>query len=85
MSLRRQCPPFIQSRVFEAKLQHQVQHGNLGGAGETVKCAKSLDIRITADYLQMYVRAKAEHQLRPQGLVAKIKNMFSSSVKNKFG
>ena len=49
-----------------------------------MKCAKSLDIRITADYLQMYVRAKAEHQLRPQGLVAKIKNMFTSSVKNKF-
>ena len=70
--------------VHSHNLLLQVQHGNLAGAGETVKCAKSLDIRITADYLQMYVRARAEHQLRPQGLVARIKNMFSSSVKNKF-
>ncbi len=31
---------------------------NLKGASETVRCAKSLDIRITVDFLQMYATAK---------------------------
>merc|ERR1712098_352528 len=53
---RRQCSEYVQSRVFEAMLEFQVTAGNIPGAVETIKCAKSLDIRITADYLQMYLK-----------------------------
>ena len=41
-------------------LLNQVLRRNLAGAGETIKCAKSLNIKITADYVQQYLDAKQE-------------------------
>ena len=58
MCLKRQCSAYTQSRVFEAMLEFQVHQNILRGAAETVRCAKSLDIKITVDYLHMYYRAK---------------------------
>ena len=41
-------------------LLHQVLRRNLAGAGETLKCATSLNIKITADYVQQYLLTKQE-------------------------
>ena len=41
-------------------LLNQVLRRNLAGAGETIKCAKSLNIKITADYVQQYLDTKQE-------------------------
>ena len=60
MCLRRDCSAYVKSRVFEEMLLHQVERGNLRGAGETLSCAKSLDIKITADFVQQYLNAKQE-------------------------
>ena len=78
MCLKRQCSAYTQSRVFEAMLEFQVGQNNLRGAAETVRCAKSLDIKITVDYLQMYATAKAkEAEDRTKSLAFKIRNLFS--------
>ena len=78
MCLKRQCSAYIQSRVFEAMLEFQVGQNNLKGAAETVRCAKSLDIRITVDFLQMYATAKTkEAEDRQKGLAFKLRDLFS--------
>ena len=78
MCLRRQCSEYVQSRVFEAMLEFQVTNGNIPGAAETIKCAKSLDIRITADYLQMYLTAKKEFdQNKESSYIFKLKSIFT--------
>ena len=78
MCLKRQCPVYIQSRVFEAMLEFQVGQNNLKGAAETVRCAKSLDIRISVDLLQMYATAKTkEAEERQKGLAFKLRDLFS--------
>ena len=41
-------------------LLQQVLRRNLAGAGETIKCANSLNIKITADYVQQYLDTKQE-------------------------
>merc|ERR1711974_230013 len=58
--LNRQCSEYVQSRVFEEMLVQQVRRGNLPGAGQTLSCANSLNIKITADYVQEYLQAKQE-------------------------
>ena len=41
-------------------LLEQVVRGNLAGAGETLSCANSLNIKITADFVHQYLKAKKE-------------------------
>ena len=60
LCLKRDCSQYFQSRVFEEMLLHQVLRRNLAGAGETIKCATSLNIKITADYVQQYLLTKQE-------------------------
>ena len=60
MCLKRDCSAYLQSRVFEEMLVQQIRKGNLAGAGETIRCANSLSITITADYVQQYLVAKKE-------------------------
>ena len=60
LCLKRDCSEYFQSRVFEEMLLQQVLRRNLAGAGETIKCANSLNIKITADYVQEYLQAKQE-------------------------
>ena len=60
LCLKRDCSEYFQSRVFEEMLLNQVLRRNLAGAGETIKCAKSLNIKITADYVQQYLDTKQE-------------------------
>ena len=60
MCLKRDCSSYLQSRVFEEMLVQQVAKGNLAGAGETIRCANSLNITITADYVNQYLTAKKE-------------------------
>jgi len=75
--LKYQCPPYTQSRVFEEMLAHQTRSNNLAGANETIKCAKSLDIKITADFLQDYLNAKKEMDTRTQNsLLNKVKTLI---------
>ena len=77
MCLRRQCSDYVQSRVFEAMVEFQVTNGNIRGAAETIKCAKSLDIRITAYYLQMYLTAKKEYiQNKESSYLFRLKSLF---------
>ena len=38
----------------------QLLRRNLAAAGETIKCATSLNIKITADYVQQYLDTKQE-------------------------
>ena len=59
--LKHQVPPYTQSRVFEELLASQTRSCNIAGANETIKCAKSLDIKITADYLQDYLKSKGNY------------------------
>lgn len=73
--LKHQVPPYTQSRVFEELLSYQTRSCNLAGASETIKCAKSLDVRITADYLQDYLSAKQEMEARAE-------NSFINKVKS---
>ena len=58
--LKRDCSDYFKSRVFEEMLLEQVVRGNLAGAGETLSCANSLNIKITADFVQKYLKAKKE-------------------------
>eukprot|EP00092_Neocalanus_flemingeri_P018280 GFUD01019785.1.p1 GENE.GFUD01019785.1~~GFUD01019785.1.p1 ORF type:complete len:814 (-),score=238.06 GFUD01019785.1:165-2246(-) len=75
--LKHQCPPYTQSRIFEELLASQTRSYNLGGAKETIKCAKSLDIKLTADYLQDYLNAKQEMEAQAQNSVLnKVKNFI---------
>ena len=60
LCLKRDCSQYFQSRVFEEMLLQQVLRRNLAGAGETIRCANSLNIKITADYLQQYLDTKQE-------------------------
>ena len=77
MCLKYQCPPYTQSRVFEEMLAHQTRSNNLAGANETIKCAKSLDIKITADFLQDYLNARKEMDTRTQNsLLNKVKTLI---------
>ena len=56
----------------------QVTQNNLKGAAETVRCAKSLDIRITVDYLQLYAQARTvEAETKQNTLAFKLRNFFS--------
>ena len=53
-------------------------HNNLAGAAETIKCAKSLDIKLTADYLLLYINAKKENdKLKESSLLYKFKSLFN--------
>ena len=83
MCLKHQCPPYTQSRVFEELLASQTRSNNLAGANETIKCAKSLDIKITVEYLQDYLSTKKEMEARAQNNVFfKVKNfIFRTSNK----
>jgi len=83
MCLKHQCPPYTQSRVFEEMLAHQTRSNNLAGANETIKCAKSLDIKITADFLQDYLSAKKEMDLRAQNSVFNKVKTFIFRTPNK--
>eukprot|EP00090_Calanus_glacialis_P002981 TRINITY_DN12171_c0_g1_i1.p1 TRINITY_DN12171_c0_g1~~TRINITY_DN12171_c0_g1_i1.p1 ORF type:complete len:800 (-),score=231.13 TRINITY_DN12171_c0_g1_i1:15-2414(-) len=75
--LKHQVPPYTQSRVFEELLASQTRSCNIAGANETIKCAKSLDIKITADYLQDYLSAKQEVEAKAQSsVINKVKNFI---------
>ena len=56
----------------------KVNHNNLAGAAETIKCAKSLDIKLTADYLLLYINAKKEaDKVKESSLLLKFRNIFN--------
>ena len=80
MCLKRQCSAYTQSQVFEAMLEFQVHQNILRGAAETVRCAQSLDIKITVDYLHMST-CTTEPRLRrsrtDRRLAFKMRNLFS--------
>ena len=77
MCLKHQCPPYTQSRVFEEMLAFQTRSYNIAGANETIKCAKSLDIKITADFLQDYLTVKQEMDQKSQNsLLNKVKTFI---------
>ena len=80
--MKHQCPPYTQSRVFEELLASQTRSRNLAGASETIKCAKSLDIQITADYLQDYLNTRQEMEIQAQNSVlGRFKNLFKTPNK----
>merc|ERR1719481_1190074 len=81
--LKHQCPPYTQSRVFEEMLAFQTRSNNLKGASETIKCAKSLDIKITADFLQDYLGARQEMDTRAQNSVFNKIKTFIFKAPNK--
>merc|ERR1719158_423899 len=81
--LKHQCPPYTQSRVFEEMLAFQTRSNNLKGASETIKCAKSLDIKITADFLQDYLSARQEMDTRAQNNVFNKIKTFIFKAPNK--
>ena len=58
-------------------LLQQVLRGNLAGAGETIKCANSLNIKITADYVQQYIDSKQEAlKENEKSYMFKLKRLF---------
>ena len=77
LCLKRDCSKYFQSRVFEEMLLNQVLRRNLAGAGETIKCANSLNIKITADYVQQYLDTKQEAlKENENSYVSKLKKIF---------
>jgi len=77
MCLKQKCPPYTQSRIFEELLANQTRSFNISGANETIKCAKSLDIKITADFFQDYLNAKQEVEAQAENNVYnKVKNFI---------
>ena len=77
LCLKRDCSDYFQSRVFEEMLLQQVLRRNLAGAGETLKCANSLNIKITADYVQQYLHSKQEAlQENENSYMFKLKRLF---------
>ena len=77
LCLKRDCSEYFQSRVFEEMLLQQVLRGNLAGAGETIKCANSLKIKITADYVQQYLDTKQEAlKENEKSYMFKLKRLF---------
>ena len=59
--------------VSEAMLEFQVGQNILRGAAETVRCVKSLDIKITVDY----AAKTKEAEERQKSMPFKISNLFS--------
>jgi len=64
-------------------LAFQTRSNNLKGASETIKCAKSLDIKITADFLQDYLGARQEMDTRAQNSVFNKIKTFIFKAPNK--
>jgi len=80
--LKYETPAYIKSRVFEELLALQTRSYNLGGGSQTIKTAKSLDIRITADYLQAYLDLKQEVELdMTTNIICRLKKYFSRTLK----
>ena len=78
MCLKCQCSAYTQSQVFEAMLEFQVHQNILRGAAEMVRCAKSLDIKITVDYLHMYyTEPRLRRSRTDRRLAFKMRNLFS--------
>jgi len=52
----------------------------MSAASETIKCAKSLDIKLSADFLQMYVTAKSQAgTIKGSSILQKFTNLFRGS------
>jgi len=84
LTLRHNATAYNKSRSFEALLAFQTEVGNLAAGERTIKSAKTLDIRITADYLHDFLRVKQEEQLVNQTrvipkLVQSLKSIFKIS------
>ncbi|XP_023339835.1 uncharacterized protein LOC111710052 [Eurytemora carolleeae] len=81
LNLRHDSTAYHKSRTFESLLAFQTKHRNTAGGEQTIKTAKSLDITITADFLQEFVNLKKTiEEEKTQNSFTK----FSESIKNIF-
>lgn len=82
LCLKYDAPSYHKSRAFEEVLAYQTRSDNVLGGNHTIQTAKSLDIRISADYMQEFMELKKEIEgSLSRSLLHRAKNIFNKTPK----